>query len=57
VSWDSSPDTLETSGLSAREVGRLAFEYRVELHALETRQDGLEQIFFSLTAAISVEQP
>jgi ABC-2 type transport system ATP-binding protein len=42
-------DTLETSGLTGREVGRLAFEHRVELHALENRQDGLEQIFFSLT--------
>ena len=41
--------TLETGGLSARDVGSLAFEHRVELHALETRQDGLEQIFFSLT--------
>jgi ABC-2 type transport system ATP-binding protein len=41
--------TLHTSGLSARDVGRLAFEHRVELHALETRKDGLEQIFFSLT--------
>jgi ABC-2 type transport system ATP-binding protein len=44
-----SGDTLETSALSARDVGRLAFEHSVELHALETRQDGLEQIFFSLT--------
>ena len=42
-------DTLETSGLTGREVGRLAFEHGVELHALENRQDGLEQIFFSLT--------
>ncbi|TDU90410.1 ABC-2 type transport system ATP-binding protein [Kribbella voronezhensis] len=56
VSRDSAADTLETSGLSAREVGRLAFEHRVELHALETRQDGLEQIFFSLTTAVS-QQP
>jgi ABC-2 type transport system ATP-binding protein len=47
--------TLEASGLSARDVGRLAFEHRVELHALETRQDGLEQIFFSLTGV--EEQP
>ena len=46
--------TFETSGLTAPEVGRLAFEHRVELHALETRQDGLEQIFFSLTG---VEEP
>jgi ABC-2 type transport system ATP-binding protein len=44
-----SSDTLETNGLTARDVGRLAFEHRVELHALENRQDGLEQIFFSLT--------
>ena len=44
-----SGDTLESSGLTARDVGRLAFEHSVELHALETRQDGLEQIFFSLT--------
>jgi ABC-2 type transport system ATP-binding protein len=46
-----SGDTLETSGLTGREVGRLAFEHSVELHALENRQDGLEQIFFSLTGA------
>jgi ABC-2 type transport system ATP-binding protein len=43
--------SLESVGLTAAEVGRLAFEHRVELHALETRQDGLEQIFFSLTGA------
>ena len=47
--------TLETVGLSARDVGRLAFEHQVELHALETRQDGLEQIFFALTGV--EEQP
>ncbi|MGY4771637.1 ATP-binding cassette domain-containing protein [Kribbella sp. CWNU-51] len=47
--------TLEASRMSARDVGRLAFENRVELHALETRQDGLEQIFFSLTGV--EEQP
>jgi ABC-2 type transport system ATP-binding protein len=40
---------LETHGLTARDVGRLAFLHSVELHALESRQDGLEQIFFSLT--------
>ena len=45
----SSGDTLETEGLTARDVGRLAFEHRVELHGLESRQDWLEQIFFSLT--------
>jgi ABC-2 type transport system ATP-binding protein len=48
VRWTSS-DTLETDGLAARDVGRLAFEHRVELHALENQRDGLEQIFFSLT--------
>jgi ABC-2 type transport system ATP-binding protein len=42
-------DVLELRGLPARMVGRLALENEVELHALETRQDGLEQIFFSLT--------
>lgn len=46
-----SDDTLEAEGLTGREVGRLAFEHRVELHGLENRQDGLEQIFFSLTGA------
>ena len=45
----SSGDTLETEGLTARDVGRLAFEHRIELHGLENQQDGLEQIFFSLT--------
>jgi ABC-2 type transport system ATP-binding protein len=48
-------DTLEAVGLSARDIGRLAFANGVELHALETRQDGLEQIFFSLTGV--EEQP
>ncbi len=49
VSWVSS-DTLETNGLTAPDVGRLALEHSVELHALENRQDGLELVFFSLTA-------
>jgi ABC-2 type transport system ATP-binding protein len=44
-----SADVLEVRGLPARVVGRLALEHGIELHALETRQDGLEQIFFSLT--------
>lgn len=44
-----SEDTLETEGLTARDVGRLAFEHHVELHGLERRQHGLERIFFSLT--------
>ena len=42
-------DVLEASGLTAPDVGRLAFEHGVELHALENRQDELEDIFFSLT--------
>jgi ABC-2 type transport system ATP-binding protein len=42
-------EVLELRGLPARVVGRLALENEVELHALETRQDGLERIFFSLT--------
>jgi ABC-2 type transport system ATP-binding protein len=42
-------DVLELRGVAAKVVGRLALEHGVELHALETRQDGLEQIFFSLT--------
>jgi ABC-2 type transport system ATP-binding protein len=45
----SSGDTLETEGLTAQDVGRLAFKHHVELHGLESRQDGLERIFFSLT--------
>jgi ABC-2 type transport system ATP-binding protein len=44
-----SRDTLETRGLTAPEVGRLALEHTVELHALENRRDGLELVFFSLT--------
>jgi ABC-2 type transport system ATP-binding protein len=44
-----SSDTLETSGLTAPDVGRLALKHRVELHALENRRDGLELVFFSLT--------
>lgn len=43
-----SSGTLETPDLTAREMGRLALKHGVELHALETRQDGLDQIFFSL---------
>jgi ABC-2 type transport system ATP-binding protein len=42
---------LKSEGLTAPEVGRLALEHRVELHGLEKRQDGLEQIFFSLTSS------
>jgi len=45
----SSGDGLEAEGLTTQDVGRLAFEHQVELHGLEKRQDGLEQIFFSLT--------
>jgi ABC-2 type transport system ATP-binding protein len=44
-----SSHTLETSGLTAPDVGRLALKHRVELHALENRRDGLELVFFSLT--------
>ena len=44
-----SADVLETEGPSPRQVGRLAHLHRVELHGLETRHDGLEEIFFSLT--------
>jgi ABC-2 type transport system ATP-binding protein len=44
-----SADVLELHGLTARVVGRLALEHGVELHALESSQDGLEQVFFSLT--------
>src|SRR3954453_17554216 len=44
-----SADVLELHGLPARVVGRLALEHGVELHALESSRDGLEQIFFSLT--------
>jgi len=46
-----SADALEVVGMSAPDIGRLALEGLVELHALETRQDGLEEIFFSLTRA------
>jgi ABC-2 type transport system ATP-binding protein len=46
-----SSDTLETSGLTAPDVGRLALKHGVELHALENRRDGLELVFFSLTSA------
>ena len=42
-------EVLELRGLPARVAGRLAREHGIELHALETKQDGLEQIFFSLT--------
>jgi ABC-2 type transport system ATP-binding protein len=44
-----SGDRLTVAGPTPSEVGRLAFEHRVELHALGTRQDGLEETFFSLT--------
>jgi ABC-2 type transport system ATP-binding protein len=39
-------------GLPTRVVGKLALEHGIELHALETRQDGLERIFFSLTGVV-----
>jgi ABC-2 type transport system ATP-binding protein len=45
-----SSDTLETRGLTAPDVGRLALKHSVELHALENRRDGLELVFFSLTS-------
>jgi ABC-2 type transport system ATP-binding protein len=44
-----SAEVLELRGLPAKVIGRLAREHGVELHALETRHDGLERIFFSLT--------
>jgi ABC-2 type transport system ATP-binding protein len=53
VDLSAAADTILVTGLTAREVGRLAFEHRVELHALETRQDGLERIFFSLTGVVA----
>jgi ABC-2 type transport system ATP-binding protein len=43
-------DTLQVSGLTRKDVGQLAFQQNIELHGLEERHDGLEQIFFSLTA-------
>jgi hypothetical protein len=36
--------------LGAEEVGHLAFVERVELHELAVERDGLEQVFFALTA-------
>jgi ABC-2 type transport system ATP-binding protein len=48
----SSADILELRGLPTRVVGKLALEHGIELHALETRQDGLERIFFSLTGVV-----
>lgn len=42
-------ELFETAGLSAREIGRLAWEHHVELHALETRRSRLEEIFFAHT--------
>jgi ABC-2 type transport system ATP-binding protein len=40
---------LLVTGLERQRVGRLAHDHRVELHALELRQNGLEELFFALT--------
>lgn len=40
---------LHVTGLDAAEVGHIAFAEQVELHALETERNDLEQIFFALT--------
>jgi ABC-2 type transport system ATP-binding protein len=40
---------LHVVGLDAAEVGHIAFAEQVELHALETERNDLEQIFFALT--------
>jgi ABC-2 type transport system ATP-binding protein len=40
---------LLVTGLQRQQIGRLALEHGVELHALELRQNGLEELFFALT--------
>jgi ABC-2 type transport system ATP-binding protein len=40
---------LHVTGLDAAEVGRIAFSEQVELHALQTERDDLEEIFLALT--------
>lgn len=43
------PSELRVTGLTAAELGRIAFTERIELHGLTDRHDDLERIFFSLT--------
>jgi ABC-2 type transport system ATP-binding protein len=46
----STDGALTVVGITAAEVGHLAFAERCELHELTTRADGLEQVFLELTA-------
>ncbi len=44
------PGTVQLTGLTAAEVGDLAFEHRVRLHELATRVATLEEAFLEATA-------
>jgi ABC-2 type transport system ATP-binding protein len=44
-----SPTTVRVRGISAAEVGHLAFTAGVELHELRAEKFDLEELFFSLT--------
>jgi ABC-2 type transport system ATP-binding protein len=43
------PDTLDVTGLSAAQIGDLAFGAGVRLHELAARRGDLEDVFFALT--------
>jgi ABC-2 type transport system ATP-binding protein len=43
-------DSLEVTGLSAPDVGRLALDHQVVLHQLVTQQASLEEAFMAMTA-------
>jgi ABC-2 type transport system ATP-binding protein len=44
------PDSLRVTGMDAAQVGELAFAAGVRLHELTPQRDGLETVFFALTA-------
>jgi ABC-2 type transport system ATP-binding protein len=44
------PNTLRIRGLSAAEIGHLAFVAGVEVHELSVQRFDLEDLFFSLTS-------
>jgi ABC-2 type transport system ATP-binding protein len=49
----SADGALTVVGITAAEIGHLAFAEGCELHELTTRADGLEQVFLELTADAS----
>jgi ABC-2 type transport system ATP-binding protein len=50
---DRGDGSLEVAGMSAEEIGALAFSARVELHELAPQSDALERAFLDLTGGAS----